>query len=103
VNVIACPTCGRLEIDLIKLAREVEARLAHVTEPLDIAVLGCVVNGIGEAKEADFGIAGGKGVGLLFRKGEILRKVPEADLADALVREVEAAVVGRPAEVSHAS
>ncbi|MBI5379787.1 MAG: flavodoxin-dependent (E)-4-hydroxy-3-methylbut-2-enyl-diphosphate synthase, partial [Nitrospirae bacterium] len=59
VNVIACPTCGRLEIDLIKLAREVEARLAHVTEPLDIAVLGCVVNGIGEAKEADFGIAGG--------------------------------------------
>lgn len=97
VNVIACPTCGRLEIDLIKLAREVEARLAHVTEPLDVAVLGCVVNGIGEAKEADFGIAGGKGVGLLFRKGEILRKVPEADLADALVREVEAAVGSPPA------
>ncbi len=95
VNVIACPTCGRLEIDLIKLAREVEARLAHITEPIDVAVLGCVVNGIGEAKEADFGIAGGKGVGLLFRKGEILRKVTEAELADALVREVEAAV-GKP-------
>ena len=103
VNVIACPTCGRLEIDLEKLAREVESRLAHVREPLTVAVLGCVVNGIGEAREADLGIAGGKGVGLLFRNGQVLRKVREPELADALVREVEAVVAERRAAVPHAS
>ncbi|MBI3391654.1 MAG: flavodoxin-dependent (E)-4-hydroxy-3-methylbut-2-enyl-diphosphate synthase [Nitrospirae bacterium] len=92
VNIISCPTCGRLEIDLFRLAAEIERRLAHVTEPLDVAVLGCVVNGIGEGREADFGIAGGKGVGLLFRKGEIVRKVKEAELADALVDLVESSL-----------
>ncbi|MFQ5779413.1 MAG: flavodoxin-dependent (E)-4-hydroxy-3-methylbut-2-enyl-diphosphate synthase, partial [Nitrospiria bacterium] len=76
VNVIACPTCGRLEIDVMKLAANLENKLSHITEPIDISVLGCVVNGIGEGKEADIGIAGGRGVGLLFRKGEIIRKVP---------------------------
>ena len=89
VNVIACPTCGRLEIDVIRLANEVEKRLAHVKEPLNISILGCVVNGIGEGKEADVGIAGGRGVGLLFRRGEIIRKVPEDQILDVLLAEVE--------------
>ncbi len=89
VNIISCPTCGRTEIDIISLAEEVERRLLHVTEPLTVAVMGCVVNGPGEAREADVGIAGGKGVGLLFKHGEIVKKLDEKDLADALVREVE--------------
>lgn len=89
VNIISCPTCGRTEIDIIGLANEVERRLAFVKEPLTVAVMGCVVNGPGEAREADVGIAGGKGVGLLFKHGEILRKFDEKELADVLVREVE--------------
>lgn len=89
VNIISCPTCGRTEIDIISLAREVEQRLSHINEPLTVAVMGCVVNGPGEAREADIGIAGGKGVGLLFRRGEIVMKFPEKELADILVEEVE--------------
>jgi (E)-4-hydroxy-3-methylbut-2-enyl-diphosphate synthase len=89
VNIISCPTCGRTEIDIIGLAQEVEKRLAHIKEPITVAVMGCVVNGPGEAREAHAGIAGGKGVGLLFKYGEIVKKLSEADLADALVREVE--------------
>jgi (E)-4-hydroxy-3-methylbut-2-enyl-diphosphate synthase len=89
INLISCPTCGRTEIDIISLAETVEKRLAHITEPLTVAVMGCVVNGPGEAREADIGIAGGKGVGLLFRHGEIVKKFPEKELADVLVREVE--------------
>ncbi len=89
VNIISCPTCGRTEIDIIGLAQEVEKRLAHIKEPITVAVMGCVVNGPGEAKEADVGIAGGKGVGLLFTHGEIIRKFDEKELADALVGEVE--------------
>ncbi len=89
VNIISCPTCGRTEIDIIGLAEEVERRLMHVTEPLTVAVMGCVVNGPGEAREADVGIAGGKGTGLLFRHGEIVKKLSEAELADVLVAEVE--------------
>jgi len=69
INLISCPTCGRCEIDLINLANEIEGRLAHITMPLNIAVMGCVVNGPGEAKEADVGIAGGKGIGILFKIG----------------------------------
>jgi len=88
VNFISCPTCGRCEINLIRVAEEVEQRLEGVTAPFTVAVMGCVVNGPGEAREADFGIAGGKGEGLLFRHGEIIRKVPENQLADALVEEV---------------
>jgi (E)-4-hydroxy-3-methylbut-2-enyl-diphosphate synthase len=84
---VSCPTCGRCQIDLIGVAEEVEERLRHLPEKLTIAVMGCVVNGPGEAREADVGIAGGKGEGLLFRKGEVLRKVPQAQLADALVEE----------------
>jgi (E)-4-hydroxy-3-methylbut-2-enyl-diphosphate synthase len=95
VNVIACPTCGRLEIDVIRLANEVEKRLVHVKQPLNISILGCVVNGIGEGKEADIGIAGGRGVGLLFKHGEIIRKVPEDQILDVLLTEVEAIVKER--------
>ncbi len=89
VNIISCPTCGRTEINIIGLAQEVEKRLAHIEEPITVAVMGCVVNGPGEAREADVGIAGGKGVGLLFKNGEIVAKLSEAELADVLVGEVE--------------
>ncbi len=97
VNIIACPTCGRVEIDVLKLAANLEAKLAHVTEPIDISVLGCVVNGIGEGKEADIGIAGGRGVGLLFRKGEIIRKVPIEELESTLLTEIEQLIAERQA------
>jgi (E)-4-hydroxy-3-methylbut-2-enyl-diphosphate synthase len=89
VNLISCPTCGRTEIDIIGLAETVEKRLSHITEPLTVAVMGCVVNGPGEAREADIGIAGGKGTGLLFKHGEIVKKFDEKELADVLVKEVE--------------
>jgi (E)-4-hydroxy-3-methylbut-2-enyl-diphosphate synthase len=89
VNLISCPTCGRTEINIIGLAQEVEKRLAHIREPITVAVMGCIVNGPGEAREADVGIAGGKGVGLLFKHGEILKKFDEIELADVLVKEVE--------------
>lgn len=88
-TLVSCPTCGRTKIDLIGLANAVEERLRHVHKPITVAVMGCVVNGPGEAKEADIGIAGGDGCGLLFQKGEILRKVDEADLLDALMDEIE--------------
>ncbi len=84
---VSCPTCGRCQIDLIPIAEEVERRLQGLPKVLTIAVMGCVVNGPGEAREADLGIAGGKGQGLLFRKGEVLRKVRQEELADALVAE----------------
>ncbi len=89
INLVSCPTCGRCQINLIKLALEVENRLQSYKAPLTVAIMGCVVNGPGEAREADVGIAGGKGEGLLFRHGEIVRKVPEDALADALVEEVD--------------
>ena len=88
-DLIACPTCGRTNIDLIPMAEEVERRLAGCTQPITGAVMGCAVNGPGEAAAADVGIAGGKGEGLLFRKGTILRKVPQEQLVDALMAEIE--------------
>ena len=88
-DLIACPTCGRTNIDLIPMAEEVERRLAGCTQPITVAVMGCAVNGPGEAAAADVGIAGGKGEGLLFRKGAILRKVPQEQLVDALMAEIE--------------
>jgi (E)-4-hydroxy-3-methylbut-2-enyl-diphosphate synthase len=84
---VSCPTCGRCQIDLIGVAEEVEERLKGLPKKITVAVMGCVVNGPGEAREADIGIAGGKGQGLLFRKGEVVRKVPQEELADALVEE----------------
>ena len=86
---ISCPTCGRTKIDLVGLAKQVEKRLRDCKKPIKVAVMGCIVNGPGEAKEADIGIAGGDGCGLIFKKGEILRKVDEKDLLDELMKEVE--------------
>lgn len=88
-DLISCPTCGRTKYDMIPIAREVERRLRSCTKPITVAVMGCVVNGPGEARSADVGIAGGIGEGLLFRHGEILRKVPQEQLVDALMEEIE--------------
>lgn len=88
VELISCPTCGRCEIDLISTAEEVDRQVRSIKTPLKIAVMGCVVNGPGEAREADLGIAGGKGMGLLFRQGEIIRKVEESQLVDQLLQEI---------------
>lgn len=94
-TLISCPTCGRTRINLEKLALEVEQRLANVTEPITVAVMGCVVNGPGEAREADIGIAGGLGVGLLFRKGEIIKKVNEDKIVDELFDEINKILLER--------
>ena len=88
-TLVSCPTCGRCNIDLISLANKVEARLGSLSRPLTVAVMGCVVNGPGEAREADIGIAGGKGEGILFRKGQVIAKVPEERLAEALFEEMD--------------
>ncbi|MCR4400068.1 MAG: flavodoxin-dependent (E)-4-hydroxy-3-methylbut-2-enyl-diphosphate synthase [Syntrophomonadaceae bacterium] len=88
-ELISCPTCGRTEIDLIPIAEEVDRRLRGLAVPLKVAVMGCVVNGPGEAREADVGIAGGRGFGLLFKKGEIVGRVEESRLVDALMQEIE--------------
>jgi (E)-4-hydroxy-3-methylbut-2-enyl-diphosphate synthase len=89
VNVIACPTCGRVEIDVVKMANELEHRLGHIVTPITVSVLGCVVNGIGEGKEADIGIAGGQGVGILFKQGKLYKRVPSEELLNTLIEEVE--------------
>jgi (E)-4-hydroxy-3-methylbut-2-enyl-diphosphate synthase len=88
VELISCPTCGRCEIDLIGLTHEVENRLLRVKTPLKVAIMGCVVNGPGEAKEADVGIAGGRGQGILFKKGEIVEKISETKLMSRLLEEI---------------
>ena len=88
IEVVSCPTCGRTQIDLIGLANQVENMVEDIPKTLKVAVMGCVVNGPGEAKEADIGIAGGKGEGLLIRKGEVIRKVPEGELLGALREEI---------------
>ena len=89
VEFISCPTCGRTEIDLISIAQDVEKRCRRINKNIKVAVMGCAVNGPGEAREADIGIAGGKGVGLIFKKGEIIRKVDEKLLVDSLMEEIE--------------
>lgn len=89
VRLVSCPTCGRTKIDLIGLARKAQERLCHVDKPLRVAIMGCAVNGPGEAREADIGVAGGDGEGLIFKKGKVLRKVPEARLLDELMAEIE--------------
>ena len=89
IEVVSCPTCGRTRINLIDLAEKVERLVEEYPLNIKVAVMGCVVNGPGEAKEADLGIAGGDGVGLIFRKGEILRKVPEQQLLGALKEELD--------------
>ncbi len=97
VSVVACPTCGRIKIDAAALALTIEQRLGSITEPVKVAVMGCVVNGPGEATEADVGITGGDGVALLYVGGKVVRKVPEADLADAVEQEVLKVVAARQA------
>ncbi len=89
-TLVACPTCGRTSIDLPAIAAQVEKKLEGIKDPIDVAVMGCVVNGPGEARGADVGIAGGNGEGLIFRKGEIIRKVPENILVDELFKEIDA-------------
>lgn len=89
VELVSCPTCGRTQIDLISIANEVEDKLKDIDKPLKVAVMGCVVNGPGEARDADIGIAGGKGEGLIFRKGEIVRKVKENEIVSELLKEIE--------------
>ena len=88
-ELVSCPTCGRTRIDLISLAGEVEERLKGVDKPITVAVMGCVVNGPGEASAADCGIAGGMGEGLLFKKGEIIKKVPQDQLVDELFKLID--------------
>jgi (E)-4-hydroxy-3-methylbut-2-enyl-diphosphate synthase len=88
VEIISCPTCGRCEVDLARLVEKVEKGIQKITTPLTVAMMGCVVNGPGEAKEADIGIAGGRGAGVLFKKGEVVRKVKEKDLATVLLHEI---------------
>lgn len=88
-EIISCPTCGRCEIDLFGLVEKVEKALAHMEASPKVAVMGCVVNGPGEAREADIGIAGGRGQGILFKKGKLVKKIPEKELADALIEEVK--------------
>lgn len=89
IDIISCPTCARCEIDLIKLVNEFKERTKNIKKYLKVAIMGCVVNGPGEAKQADIGIAAGKGEGVLFKKGEIIKKLPEEDLLDSLIFEIE--------------
>ena len=92
MDIVSCPTCGRTKIDLIKISREFEDKATKeglLEKPLKVALMGCVVNGPGEAREADIGIAGGKGEGLLFKNGEIIRKIKEEELVDELIREIK--------------
>jgi len=89
---VACPSCGRAEVDIVALAEEVERRLQQYPVPVKVAVMGCAVNGPGEARMADLGVAAGKGMGLIFKKGKIVASLPEARLLEGLMKEVEAVV-----------
>ncbi|GIV54368.1 MAG: 4-hydroxy-3-methylbut-2-en-1-yl diphosphate synthase (flavodoxin) [Candidatus Kapaibacterium sp.] len=88
VEIIACPTCGRIEVDLFSIVRQLEERVKGIRKPVKVALLGCVVNGPGEASEADIGIAAGRGVGILYRKGEVVRRVKEHEIVEAVVEEI---------------
>lgn len=103
---MACPTCGRLQFDMWPVVNELERRLATVAEPLHVAIMGCAVNGPGEAREADVGLAGGKNMGLIFRHGEIVRRVEQEDMVEELWKEIqsareEARTVGQRAQGNH--
>lgn len=89
IKIISCPTCGRTQINLIEIADEVEKRIGNMEKDITVAIMGCVVNGPGEAREADIGIAGGKGEGLLFKKGEVIKKIPGDMLVEELIKEIE--------------
>ena len=96
IDLISCPTCGRCEIDLIKLAEQVDDIIKNINLPYKIAVMGCVVNGPGESREADLGIAGGRGAGVLFKKGQVVIKVPEAQLLETLAAEINQLINQNP-------
>lgn len=89
IKIVSCPTCGRCNIDLIKVANEVEEKIKDMDKNMTVAIMGCAVNGPGEAREADIGIAGGNGEGLLFKKGEIVRKIKGDSLVDELLQEID--------------
>lgn len=93
ITVISCPTCGRTDIDVIKIAHEVEEKTRYIKQPLTVAIMGCEVNGPGEAADADVGLAGGRGVGLIFREGQVVRKVPEDDMIEVLLDEIESMAI----------
>lgn len=99
VTFVSCPSCGRVEIDVIGVANEVEKRLAKVQTPIHVAVMGCVVNGPGESRDADVGLAGGKGRGVIFRKGKVIKTVPETEFLDAVLKEVASLLPPREAEL----
>jgi (E)-4-hydroxy-3-methylbut-2-enyl-diphosphate synthase len=94
-ELISCPTCGRCQVDLFSLAEKVERHVQTIETPLKIAVMGCVVNGPGEAREADLGVAGGHGVGIIFKKGEVFKKVPEGELLEVFIAELDRMVAGK--------
>jgi (E)-4-hydroxy-3-methylbut-2-enyl-diphosphate synthase len=98
--VIACPTCGRLEVDLFKIAGEIEHATAHIKMPISIAVMGCAVNGPGEAREADLGVAAGRGNGMIYREGKAVRRVTEAEIVPALLEEIERFIADKQAGVN---
>jgi (E)-4-hydroxy-3-methylbut-2-enyl-diphosphate synthase len=100
--VIACPTCGRLEVDLFKIAGEIETATAHIKTPLSLAVMGCAVNGPGEAREADLGVAAGRGNGMIYREGKAIRRVTEAEIVPALLEEIERFIADKAAGVNTA-
>jgi (E)-4-hydroxy-3-methylbut-2-enyl-diphosphate synthase len=95
--VIACPTCGRLEVDLFKIAGEIEQATAHIKMPLSLAVMGCAVNGPGEAREADLGVAAGRGNGMIYREGKAIRRVAESEIVPALLEEINRFIADREA------
>ena len=99
---IACPTCGRVEVDLFKLANQVDSFLAEVNEPIRVAVMGCVVNGPGESRDADVGLAAGKGKGVIFRKGKTVRTVAEDQMLEALKAEIRQVIEDRRSGVTDA-
>jgi (E)-4-hydroxy-3-methylbut-2-enyl-diphosphate synthase len=96
IEFISCPTCGRIEIDLIELTKQVKKRLSHIKKPIKVAIMGCVVNALGEAREADLAIAGGRHFGLIIEKGKIVKKVKEDGLLDSFVEQVEKYVEKQP-------
>jgi len=93
ITIISCPTCGRTDIDVASIAREVETRTRRIKQPLKVAIMGCEVNGPGEAADADIGLAGGNGMGLIFREGKVVRQVEETEMVDALVDEIESMAI----------
>ncbi|MBN2057286.1 MAG: flavodoxin-dependent (E)-4-hydroxy-3-methylbut-2-enyl-diphosphate synthase [Candidatus Saganbacteria bacterium] len=93
VTIISCPTCGRCDINVVDVAHEIEERTRNIKQPLTVAIMGCEVNGPGEAADADVGLAGGRGVGLIFREGQVVRKVPEAEMIEALMDEIESMAI----------